>query len=52
MIDIHSHVLPGIDDGSKSVDMSLAMLKESYKQGVDTVVATPHFYIKENTIDF
>lgn len=51
MIDIHSHVLPGIDDGSKSVDMSLAMLKESYKQGVDTVVATPHFYIKENTID-
>ncbi|MBS4869542.1 MAG: tyrosine-protein phosphatase [Anaerotignaceae bacterium] len=51
MIDIHSHILPEIDDGSKNVHMSLEMLKESYNQGVDTVVATPHFYIKENTID-
>lgn len=51
MIDIHSHVLPGIDDGSKNTEMSLQMLKESYKQGIDTVVATPHFYIKNDTID-
>lgn len=51
MIDIHSHVLPGIDDGSKNRSMSLQMLKESHKQGIDTVVATPHFYIKNDTID-
>lgn len=51
MIDIHSHVLPNIDDGSKSLEMSLQMLKESYSQGVDTVVATPHFYIKYDTIE-
>lgn len=50
MIDIHSHILPDIDDGSKNVEMSLQMLKESYKQGVTTVVATPHFYIKNDDI--
>lgn len=51
MIDIHSHILPEIDDGSKSLEMSLQMLKESYNQNVDVVVATPHFYIKNDTID-
>lgn len=44
MIDFHSHVLPGIDDGSKSVEMSLAMLQRQQEQGVDAVIATPHFY--------
>lgn len=51
MIDIHSHVLPGIDDGSQNPEMSIEMLRESYKQGIDTVVATPHFYIKHDTVD-
>lgn len=45
MIDIHTHILPEIDDGSKNVDESIAMLDALSKQGVDTVVATPHFYI-------
>lgn len=49
MIDIHSHVLPGIDDGSGSVEESLAMLRASARQGVDCVAATPHFYPMENT---
>lgn len=44
MIDIHSHVLPGIDDGSKSVEMSLKMLSESRRQGVEWMCFTPHFY--------
>ena len=44
MIDIHSHVLPGIDDGSKSLEMSLQMLEESKHQGVDLMFFTPHFY--------
>ena len=43
-IDFHSHILPGIDDGSKNTDMSLAMLREMTAQGVDVCVATPHFY--------
>lgn len=43
MIDFHSHILPGIDDGSASVEESLQMLRTLKQQGVDTVVATPHF---------
>ena len=48
MIDVHTHILPGIDDGSKSVEMSLQMLRISAQQGVKTVVATPHFYPTRN----
>lgn len=48
MVDFHSHILPGIDDGSESVEMSLRMLKESKQQGVDIIFATPHFYADEN----
>ena len=44
VIDFHSHVLPKMDDGSKSVEMSLEMLRSARKMGVDAVVATPHFY--------
>ena len=44
MIDFHAHILPGIDDGSKSVDESLVMLAMEAEQGVGCVVATPHFY--------
>lgn len=42
MIDLHSHFLPGIDDGAKSVEESIAMLSDSYLQGVSICVATPH----------
>ena len=48
MIDIHSHFLPAIDDGSDSVRTSLAMLRESRRQNVDLIVATPHFYADED----
>lgn len=47
MIDIHSHVLPGIDDGSRDVQMSLEMLQTSAGQGVDLMFFTPHFYADE-----
>ncbi len=43
MIDLHSHILPGIDDGAKSFDVSLAILKGLREHGVSDVVATPHF---------
>ena len=49
MIDIHTHILPGIDDGSPCVDMSLAMLREEKRQGVSAVVLTPHFYAFRNS---
>ena len=43
MIDIHNHILPNLDDGSKSTEMSLNMLKYAYEQGVTDVVNTVHF---------
>lgn len=51
MIDLHSHILPGIDDGSQSVEMSHAMLELLQQQRVHTVVATPHFYAMKDTPD-
>ena len=42
--DFHSHILPHIDDGSRSVKESLQMLRMEAAQGIDCVVATPHFY--------
>lgn len=43
MLDIHTHMLPGMDDGSRSVEQSLAMLALEAEQGIDTVAMTPHF---------
>lgn len=47
--DFHSHVLPGIDDGSKSVEESIALLKMEAEQGIGHVIATPHFYPQYDT---
>lgn len=44
MIDLHSHILPSVDDGSKSLQETEAMLQSAYCQGVRHIVATPHFY--------
>ncbi len=49
MIDFHSHILPGIDDGSENVEMSLQMIAALKEQGVDTICATSHFYATERT---
>lgn len=44
MIDFHSHILPGIDDGSKSPEMSMEIIKTGQNEGVDKFIFTPHFY--------
>lgn len=44
MIDLHSHILPGIDDGSKSLDMSLEMARIAVADGIHTMACTPHIY--------
>lgn len=44
MIDWHSHILPKMDDGSRSEEESVRMLTMLASQGIDTVIATPHFY--------
>lgn len=53
MIDMHSHILPNMDDGSDSVETTHKMLQILQAQGVTTVAATPHFYAyKDNPADF
>ena len=47
--DLHSHVLPGIDDGSGSLEESLAMLRETAAQGITLMAATPHFDPRSDT---
>lgn len=42
MIDIHCHILPGIDDGAKNIEDSLNMARAAVKQGIHTIIATPH----------
>lgn len=42
MIDIHSHILPNLDDGPSSWDISLKMCQQAYEDGIKTIVATPH----------
>ncbi len=49
--DIHTHFLPRIDDGSKSVEESAQMLKIMADSGVKRVVATPHYYQDKITVD-
>jgi len=51
VIDFHSHVLPFVDDGAKDVETAAKMLVLSKSQGVDTVVATPHFYPSKMSVD-
>lgn len=43
MIDFHSHVIPEVDDGSRSMDMTMDMINNSLEQGVEYICATPHF---------
>lgn len=42
--DFHSHILPAVDDGSKNIEESLGMLRCMSEQGINRVIATPHFY--------
>ncbi|WP_163194452.1 tyrosine-protein phosphatase [Clostridium thermarum] len=47
MIDFHSHIMPGVDDGSSDIDMTMDMLENSLSQGVEYICATPHFIVGE-----
>ncbi len=50
MIDLHCHILPGLDDGPESVDEAIAMCRAAAADGVKCIVATPHY--KPGTFEF
>lgn len=50
MIDIHSHILPGVDDGAKNLEQSLEMARQAVNDGIRIMVATPHLF-KGRTFD-
>lgn len=43
MIDVHNHILPGIDDGAENIEESLELLKEAQNAGFDKIILTPHY---------
>jgi len=48
-VDFHTHILPGMDDGSQSLQESLQMIRASAAQGVGGIALTPHFYADRDT---
>ena len=44
MVDIHSHILPGVDDGSIDMDTTINMLENAERCGTKAIIATPHYY--------
>ena len=51
IIDFHSHILCGVDHGSRSIETSISQLKLMKENGTDTIVATSHFYPEKMTLD-
>lgn len=51
MVDLHTHILPGIDDGARDLKDSEALLKAQYNGGVRRNFLTPHFYPEQKTLE-
>ena len=43
MVDLHCHILPGIDDGSKDIEETLEMARIAVSEGVHHIICTPHY---------
>jgi Capsular polysaccharide biosynthesis protein len=52
MIDFHSHIIYGVDDGAKDIDMSLSMIENAIEQGTEYICATPHFILGNYEVKF
>ena len=51
MIDMHTHILPGMDNGAKDIETSLSMLQMEYEYGIDSVVLTPSFDSEKENVE-
>ena len=49
--DMHSHILPGVDDGCKTVEQSLELINIHLKNGVKNICLTPHYYSNEISLE-
>ena len=52
MIDLHCHILPGLDDGARALDEALEMARIAVGEGIETIVATPHLFRGNDLKDF
>ena len=52
MLDFHTHILPGMDDGSKNIEESLAILKTQYQKGIKGCILSSHFYPEDDKAVF
>ena len=51
LVDLHCHILPGIDDGAKNLDVSMSLIQKEMEDGVVGIVFTPHFHYERITLD-
>lgn len=51
-MDMHTHILPGIDDGSQTPEQTANMLRQAYDEGVRVIIATPHYGIRNPGLTF
>ncbi|MBR6218655.1 MAG: hypothetical protein IKQ63_09095 [Eubacterium sp.] len=52
LIDMHDHIVPGVDDGSQSMEESLALIDMEYKEGVRKIICTPHYMRNRNRYEY
>ena len=51
IVDMHCHILPGVDDGPETMEETMALLREAERQGVTCMIATPHFHPGRYKVD-
>ncbi|MEG2428137.1 MAG: CpsB/CapC family capsule biosynthesis tyrosine phosphatase [Clostridium sp.] len=51
IIDMHAHILPGLDDGAEDMQETKAMLQQAYTQGIRGIIATPHYKEPNHRVD-
>lgn len=51
LVEMHSHIIPAIDDGAQDIETSLAMIKRLQEQGAKKIVLTPHYYSDTISLD-
>ena len=49
-IDVHCHILPGLDDGAKDIEQAKEMFMTAYEEGIRTIIATPHNYASRRSV--